>query len=102
MSEAASKMKIYIAGAITNNPNYEEQFAEAELKLLKQGHAIVNPVKNPGFEYKEYIDMGLCELMRCEAIYLLPGWEESNGAMLEYTYAQTVGMKIIFEQEETQ
>lgn len=91
-------MKIYIAGAISNNPNYEKQFEKAEKMLLEEGHAVINPVKNWGFDYKEYIDMGLCELMRCEAIYLLEGWENSPGANLELRYAEVVGLKI-FEQE---
>lgn len=90
-------MKIYIAGAISNNPGYEQQFKAAEEKLKAEGHAVINPVKNLGFEYKEYIDMGLCELMRCDAIYLLNGWLESDGAKLEWQYAQTVGLKIFYE-----
>jgi hypothetical protein len=64
--------------------------------MLAAGHAVINPVKNDGFSYREYIDMGLCELMRCDAIYLLPGWEDSLGARLEYLYSVTVGLKLIY------
>lgn len=92
-------MKIYIAGAITDNPNYREQFRAAEERLTAQGHAVINPCKNEGFTYREYINMGLCELMHCDAIYLLKGYEESTGATLEHDYARTVGLEIIEEEE---
>ena len=85
-------MKIYISGPITNNPDYEKQFAEAEEKLLSQGHLVINPAKNPGTCYKDYLDIGLLELMKCDAIYLLPGWKGSKGAQLEEHYATAAGL----------
>ncbi|WP_286154627.1 DUF4406 domain-containing protein [Thomasclavelia cocleata] len=90
-------MKVYIAGAISKNENYLEQFDEAEKSILKAGDIPLNPVKHFGFDYKDYIDMGLCELMRCDAVYMLKGYEESEGALLELKYAQTVGMEIIYQ-----
>lgn len=90
-------MKIYISGAITNNLKYKEQFAEAERKLIQLGHEVVNPAKNSANTYKDYIDKGLFDLMRCEAIYLLKGWQKSDGANLEYNYAVTVGLQVLQE-----
>ncbi len=90
-------MKVYIAGKITGNPDYIKQFAEAEEELKASGHTVLNPVKNKGFSYKEYIDMGLCELMKCDGIYLLDGWQESSGARLEFLYAMVTGMVAVEE-----
>lgn len=93
-------MKVYIAGKITNNPDYIKQFAEAEEELKASGHTVLNPVKNKGFSYKEYIDMGLCELMKCDGIYLLEGWQESVGAILEHSYALATDMVIVEQRRE--
>lgn len=95
-------MKVYIAGAITDNPNYEEQFKAAEERLKARGYEVFNPAKNQGYTYKEYIDMGLFELMHCDAIYLLKGYENSTGATLEHDYARTVGLNIMLEENDLQ
>jgi len=93
-------LKIYLAGRITGNPNYKEQFEKKQKELEAQGHIVINPVKPEGFNYKDYIDMGLCELKYCDAIYMLKGWEYSEGATLEHHYAETVRMIIYYEEYE--
>lgn len=90
-------MKVYISGAITNNPNFKEQFEVAEELLKNAGHEVINPAKNQGYTYREYINIGLFELMHCEAIYMLKGYEESVGAKLELEYAKAVGLAIWYQ-----
>lgn len=85
-------MRIYIAGAITNNHGYKQDFHECEEKLKKLSFVPLNPVKNIGFDYKSYIDMGLSELMYCDAICIIKGSQLSKGVMLEMHYATTVGL----------
>ena len=77
-SQGGKKMKVYIAGAITDNPNYKEQFNKAEEKLKEAGYEVINPAKNQGYTYREYINAGLFQLMSCDAIYLLKGYERST------------------------
>lgn len=91
--------KVYIAGNISNNPNYIMDFAKAYFFLQSKGFIPLSPVKEFGFKYKDYIDMGLAELSKCDAIYLLKGYENSKGAMLEKHYAETVGLEIMYQED---
>lgn len=92
--------KIYLSGPITDNPNYKEKFKRKQKELESYGHVVFNPVKTEGFSYKDYIDMGLCELSHCDAIYLMDGYLNSPGAMLELEYARVTGLEIIDGQGE--
>lgn len=88
--------KVYIAGAITKNPNYLSDFADCENKLIDLGFTPLNPVKHLGFSYKDYIDMGLCELMHCDAICVIENGIYSRGVQLEIAYANTVGIEVMY------
>lgn len=85
-------LKVYIAGPITGNDKAREQFLAVQKWLEGLGFVTVNPIKNIGPTYRDYINQGFRQLMTCNMICLIPGWMDSDGAMLEHIYAETVGM----------
>ena len=89
--------KAYIAGKITGNPNYKQQFAEAEDKLRAEGYVIMNPsFMQEGFEQLEYLHVCMAMIDVCEAVYFLPTWVDSKGSHCEYGYAKGIGKMLMF------
>ncbi|MFA5525937.1 MAG: DUF4406 domain-containing protein [Acholeplasmataceae bacterium] len=83
---------IYIAGPMTGIPEHNfPAFNEAAARLREEGWFVVNPAENFGgrtdLPRHEYMRLDIKMLADCEAIYLLPGWERSRGAMMEYKVA---------------
>ncbi|MBF5006979.1 DUF4406 domain-containing protein [Diaphorobacter caeni] len=94
-------MKIYIAGPMTGLPgfNYPAFNAAAE-SLRAAGHHVENPAENPDPACKSwagYMRMALAQLVTCDAIYLLKGWESSKGARIECDLACDLGIAMQFE-----
>lgn len=91
-------MKIYIAGKITNHPDFIRDFGEAEKQLKEQGHMVMNPSILPeGFAQNEYMHICYSMIDTCEAVYMLSNWTTSKGARLELQYAMEKGKRIIFQ-----
>lgn len=96
-------MKVYISGPITGIENYEKNFQKAEDFLRKRGLEVVNPVKigktleegGLKLEHADYMRADIAELMKCDAIYMLDGSEDSKGACCEYCIARCLGMLVI-------
>lgn len=92
--------KTYIAGPMTGLPELNfPAFHQAAEWLRGMGHEVVNPAEiNPdvSMEWHECMRADIAQLVTCQCIYLLPGWEDSRGAKLEHHIAERLGMRIEF------
>jgi nucleoside 2-deoxyribosyltransferase len=96
-------MKVYISGPITNDPDHAEKFAAAFIDLYSQGHDPVSPV-DIGRELKasmgreptryEYMRADIKAMMDCDAICMLPGFNDSWGAKIELWIAHNLHFDI--------
>lgn len=92
--------RIYISGPMTGYPdcNFAAFHAAAE-QLARAGWKVFNPAENFGgrkdLPREAYLRLDLAMLAQCEAIALLPGWEDSRGAKLEYAVACELGCEVI-------
>lgn len=84
---------IYIAGPVTNDPDYRWKFARAQVRLERQGYKVINPVNLAAalpdtFTWTQIMEVCLAALSQADEAYFLEGWEESNGAMVEFMTAK--------------
>jgi hypothetical protein len=93
-------MKVYISGPIKGNDNYVDDFSKAESTLRSLGYKTVNPVTLPhatDATYADYMRVDIIAMLDCDRIYLLRGWEQSQGAKLEFEVAAMCGMSVGYE-----
>lgn len=97
---AQRRSRIYVAGPMTGLPDFNyPAFNVAALELRTQGWHVENPADHgviEGAEWADYLAYDLTRLGTCSAIYLLPGWELSKGAVLEHHIAQVLGLEVMF------
>lgn len=90
--------KIYIAGRISNYPEYKEHFQRAEEYLRKQNCIVLNPAMFPaGLTQEEYMRACIPMLQISDSIYMLEGWEQSVGATIEHDLALQAKKAILYE-----
>lgn len=96
-------MRTYIAGPMRGYPEHNiPAFRLAAERLRSAGFDVVSPVEigdawaggdQSAHAPEDYVRRDLDELLTCEAIALLPGWERSTGARCEAAVAVTLGFK---------
>lgn len=94
-------MRLYLSGAITNVPNHREVFNNERERLVRAGYTVLDPHDIPACYFSScggnkdtntdvYHHTWQCnlihdvaELVFCDGIAMIPGWEASQGANLE-------------------
>lgn len=93
-------MKVYIAGKITGNPSYKDEFRAARDALEQQGHIVLNPAVLPeGMSPADYMRICLAMIDCADEVCFLPSWERSSGAELERCYCRYVGKPMRYMEE---
>ena len=97
------KIRVYISGKITGTEDYIERFKEVEECLkFTLDYEVVNPATMldhlpESTTHAEYMHVSYALLDICDGIYMMNGWKDSKGAMLEYDYALEKGLIVLYE-----
>lgn len=103
------KNKIYISGPISNTPDYIERFSAAEKNLSSPVTEVFNPVRYTQSIFTNPEEVPWIVLMEIlinklkynnfTHMYMMKGWQESDGAVIERAYARKLGIELIYEVE---
>lgn len=91
------KTKLYLSGPITGNPNYVADFAKWASFLAGKGYDVFNPAElGEGLpDWHSYLKRDIPYLVKCDGVFVMPGWEGSKGAQLEIDLARRLNMKCL-------
>lgn len=89
---------LYLSGRMSGLPhNNFPAFHKAAAQLRAAGYTVINPAEGglPGdLPWDRYLRVDLAQLVTCDAVATLPGWERSKGARLEVHVARELGMPV--------
>lgn len=96
---ANREKRVYIAGPMTGLPEFNfPAFNRAAARLRHDGWHVENPAEHghvEGAGWADYLRWDISRIATCGAIYLLPGWSKSKGAILEVHIAQVLDLRVI-------
>lgn len=91
-------VRAYVAGPMTSIQDLNfPLFAQVTAALRQRGIDAVSPAEicpDKGMAWHDCMRRDIAALVTCDAIVMLPGWENSKGATLERHIAERLGMTI--------
>lgn len=90
-------VRVYLSGPMSGLPDSNfPAFRWWAAKLRADGFEVVSPAEiQEAGTWELCLRADLRELCTCEAIAMMPGWENSRGAHLELHVAHRLGMKVM-------
>jgi hypothetical protein len=96
-------MRIYLSGPMTGVRDQNRPLFHAEAKRLRElGYDVVSPAEicpDPKASWEACVRADIAQLVYCHGIAMLPDWERSRGARLEYHIATQLGMPVFIASE---
>lgn len=87
---------IYIAGPMSGIKDHNRPlFNSVAIELTEQGYSVLNPATLPdGLSQGQYMQICLPMVAVAHELVMLPGWEQSEGAYIEFLLAKKSGKTI--------
>lgn len=99
---------VYVSGKYSGDVG--KNIVDAKLKAIElwnAGYSVICPQMNSAhlehvctLKYDQWIQSYVVILKRCDVIYMLPEWEESNGANVEHQEARLHNIPVCYSLEE--
>ena len=99
-------LKIFISGKvgkIVSEDHYNQIYNDFELreKYLKQfdsDYKIVNPMKlcKPSWSWLHCMVVCIWNLLFCDAVYMMYGWQTSRGSRIEHNVAKILNKYVLY------
>lgn len=105
------KKTVYVAGALNGMAcdyikNMNNTIVHA-IRIKKIGFAVYVPgtdfllgLVDGNFEYPDYFDNSQPFMVKCDYIFVCPGWENSNGTKKEIELAETCQIPVVYNDVE--
>lgn len=99
MNEQPRNPVVFIAGPMTGYHNFNRDEFNTEARYMEErGFTVLNPAILPdGLLHSHYLFITLSMLETADAIFMLDGWEESDGAQREFKRARELGLMFMYQ-----